>query len=604
MSRLFREKAMHDEPCDVLIIGAGLAGLCLARQLLLAEPGLRIVMIDRRGEVPRTQQKVGEATVQVSGYYLARVLGLEEHLLREHYPKYNLRFYWKTATGGRRYEDLSQSYIRGLSNIFTYQLDRNKLEAELLRLDRESPGFEFHAPARDLEVDLGAGGEMHAFRFRTEQGEISGRARWVVDAAGRSRWLARKLGLLRQSPIRHGSTFFWVDGLLDVEKLTDLTPREIRLRPDRSVLGHAPAFLATNHFCGEGWWFWVIPLHGRTSLGLVFDSEKVPREEVATPARLTDWICRQFPLFARDLPRRTIVGRGGFDSFAHDCAQTLSADGWAMSGEACRFTDPLYSPGGDLIAIYNTVIADAILTRDRRELEAKVRLYEGLARAVYEAYVPSYATSYEVLGDQECFTLRYDWELTIYFAFYVFPFLNDLFTDRAFLVSYLRRFGRLGPMNRGIHDLLVGYYRWKKENRPGLPSEPVFYDFYEAAALKAAEACFYRVGVSLDEARSVLDRQLANLEEMARWIAAHVSANVLGDPRALTHPDFVGSIDVEKLAFDPQAMRERLDACRPTSRRWQWSFEPYPPDRFRGGVKEEVEGMAEKAPPVAVGGAR
>ena len=37
-----------------------------------------------------------------------------------------------------------------------------------------------------------------------------------------------------------------------------------RLRPERSALGHFPTFLATNHFCGEGYWFWVIPLHGRT----------------------------------------------------------------------------------------------------------------------------------------------------------------------------------------------------------------------------------------------------------------------------------------------------------------------------------------------------
>lgn len=577
--------------CDVLIVGSGLAGLCLARQLLLADPGLRVVMIDRRGDVPRTQQKVGEATVQVSGYYLSRVLELEEHLLCEHYMKYNLRFYWPNARGGGRYEDNSQSYIRGFSNIVTYQLDRNKLEAELLRVNRERPGFAFHAPARDLEIDLAQGGERHAFRFRTDEGEVSGRTPWVVDAAGRSRLLAKKLALLRPSPIRHGTTFFWVDGLVDVEKLTDLTPREIRLRPDRSTLGHAPAFLATNHFCGEGWWFWVIPLHGRTSLGLVFDADKVNREDVLTPARCIEWVSKHYPLFARDLPYRKIVGRGGFDSFAHDCAQTLSADGWAMVGEAGRFTDPLYSPGGDLISIYNTVVADAILTRDRRALEEKVRLYEGIERAVYEAYVPSFAVSYETLGDQECFSLRYCWELTIYFGFYVFPFINDLFTDRSFVAGYLRRFSRLGPINRGVHDLLVGYYRWKKENRPELPEEPVFFEFYEAAPLGSAGSCFYKVGVSADEAKQVLDEQLESLEEMALWIAAHVAANVLDDPRPLTHPDFLRGFDVRKLSFDPDAWHERMAACREPRQRWKWSFEPLPPDRFRGvpAMEEKME---------------
>ncbi|HBL28526.1 MAG TPA: hypothetical protein DD490_16960 [Acidobacteria bacterium] len=574
---------MHAETddCDVLILGAGLAGLCLARQLLLAEPGLRILLLERRHQVPRREQKVGEATVQVSGYYFSRVLELEEHLLRHHFPKYNLRFYWGSTAGDSRYEEYSQSYIRGLSNVFTYQLDRNVLEAELLRVNRESPGFRCVAPAKDFDVDLATGGESHTFRYTANGAACSGRARWVVDASGRSRVLVRKLGLDRPSPIVHGTTFCWVDGLLDVEKLTDLTPRQIRLRPDRRTLGHAPVFLATNHFCGEGYWFWVIPLHGRTSLGLVHDVKRVPREEVSTPAKLVEWICRHHPCFARDLPQRKIVGRGAYDSFALDAAQSISADGWALCGEAGRFTDPLYSPGGDLISIYNTLVTDAILTRDRGELEAKVRMYESLERAVYEAYIPSYTVSYDTLGDQECFSLRYTWELAIYFAFYVFPFINDLFTDRRFLTSYLRRFARLGPMNRGLHEVLAGFYRWKKEHQPGRPAQ-TFFDFYEAWQLVAAEKCFYKVGVPVEEARTILDEQLDNLEEMARWTAAYVAARVLGDPRALTHPGFVGGLDPAALSFDPDGWRARLAACGETAETWPWRCTPIPLDRFTG----------------------
>src|SRR5216684_7808757 len=119
---------------DVVIIGAGLAGLSLSRQLLLNSEK-RILLLDKRSMIPPSHQKVGEATVQLSAYYFSKVLDLEEHLLREHYLKYNLRFYWKTP--GRKndsYEDYSQAYIRNVSNIATYQLDRNKLEGEILRL--------------------------------------------------------------------------------------------------------------------------------------------------------------------------------------------------------------------------------------------------------------------------------------------------------------------------------------------------------------------------------------------------------------------------------------------------------------------------------------
>ncbi|MBV8201674.1 MAG: FAD-dependent oxidoreductase, partial [Acidobacteria bacterium] len=250
---------------DVLIIGGGLAGLALARQLLLRSDK-QVLLVDRRA-LPPAKQKVGEATVQMSGYYYARVLEMEEHLLCEHYMKYNLRFYWKHSAGGGRYEDLDQSYIRNLSNIVTYQLDRNVFEAELLRVNLLSPRFALHAPATDLEVELAAaraGGAgpaaaasgdpaRHGFRFRAGGQQIAGTAAWVVDASGRGRYLARRQGLITESPIRHGATWCWVDGLVDVERLTDLGAPEVRKRRDRAALGHVPAFLATNHFCGEGY---------------------------------------------------------------------------------------------------------------------------------------------------------------------------------------------------------------------------------------------------------------------------------------------------------------------------------------------------------------
>src|SRR5690349_4061319 len=178
-------KEQNSAEVDVLIIGAGLAGLCLARHLLLEEPDLRILMLDRQSEIPPTRQKVGEATVQVSGYFYSRVLEMEEHLLREHFLKYNLRFYWKTQRGGEVWEDLSQSYIRKISNIATYQLDRNKFEGALVEKNRENPNFELIHPIKDLSVDLAEEGSdlgdyPHAFRFEADGREISGRAGWVV----------------------------------------------------------------------------------------------------------------------------------------------------------------------------------------------------------------------------------------------------------------------------------------------------------------------------------------------------------------------------------------------------------------------------------------
>src|SRR5215204_1446286 len=285
------------EHFDVLVIGAGLAGLALARQLLL-NTDKKVLLVDRRAEFPPPKQKVGEATVQLSAYYYARVLDMEEHLMQCHYLKYNLRFYWKTeGQANDCYEHYSQSYIRKLSNINTYQLDRNKFEGELLRVNLLNPNFTFRAPAADLDVALAEAGGPHSFSFKAGGREVRGTARWVVDTSGRGRFLAKRLGLAREGRIRHGSHFFWVEGLVDIERLTNLTPQQIRTRPDRAALGHTPAWQATNHFCGEGFWFWTIPLHGKTSLGLVYDNQIFPRERVNTLEKLIDWVCEEFPLF-------------------------------------------------------------------------------------------------------------------------------------------------------------------------------------------------------------------------------------------------------------------------------------------------------------------
>ena len=103
---------------DVVIIGAGLAGLALSRQLLLYS-NKKILLVDKRTEIPPKKQKVGESTVQVSAYYYAKVLDLEEHLQTEHFVKYNLRYYWKTpGKPNDCFEHYSHAFIQKFSNIW------------------------------------------------------------------------------------------------------------------------------------------------------------------------------------------------------------------------------------------------------------------------------------------------------------------------------------------------------------------------------------------------------------------------------------------------------------------------------------------------------
>lgn len=569
-----------NEHYDVVMIGAGLAGLSLSRQLLL-NTDKTILVVEKHPTLPAKRQKVGESLVQIGGYYFSKVLDMEEHLLCEHFMKYNLRFYWKSAArDNSRFEDYGQSYIRPFSNIASYQLDRNKLEGELLRLNDQYDNFTCLTSVRELDVKLHEGPTPHTMLFSHAGEQHTVQADWLVDTTGRSRFLSRRMGLNDRNIIRHGTSFLWVDGLVDIDKLTDSSLKQIRLKKERAEIGHLPLWLATNHFMGEGFWFWVIPLQGKTSLGLVYDNRLISHEDVGTPGKLINWICNEFPLFARDLPHRHIIDHGGYKDFAHDCAQTIHPSRWAMSGVSGRFTDPLYSPGSDFIAFHNTLIMDAILTDDARELANKCQIYETAMRAIYESLLPSFAVSYDALGSQEAFTLKYTWELSVYFAFFVFPFINDLVTERLFLLSYLGKFSRLGNLNNQLQVFISNYYQWLKTERQA-PQKPLFNDFTAIGTLRRAERTFYKVGVSVQEAREVLDEQLDNLRELARYIVAYVSSVVLDDQSVLTNRDFVDGIDLQNINFSPDAISKRYAQCQASDMPYTWSFDPFVMEQFR-----------------------
>jgi len=556
---------------DVVIIGGGKAGLTLARQLLLRS-SKTILHLEKEETIPVQKQKVGESNVQVQGHYLAKVLDMEEHLCNHHVMKYNLRFMWKAeGRSGERFEDFGHSYIRKFSNIACYQLDRNKFEGELIRLNREDPCYTLQEGAKVKDVELCEGAEPHTVQFTLNGEEKRVHANWVVDTSGRNRRLATNLETKKGSEIRHSSSFFWTEGLVNIEKLTDSSLDEIRMRPERRSLGHLPFWLATNHFMGEGFWFWVIPLHSRTSFGLVYDNNLVDAREVSTKDKLLEWLYERFPLFERELGKQEIIDFQVLRNYSHDCENTISKDRWAMSGFAGRFTDPLYSPGGDMIAIYNTLITDSILTEDEEALAAKIKGYEMMMRTIYMSFVPSFHDSYDALGDQESFSMKYVWELSVYFGYYVFPFINDLYTDRLFLVAYLRRFSKLGNINRNLLKFISGFYQWKRDNEEGDP-DPKFFEFMNVESLSRAESTFYEVGVSVDEAVKVLDDQFENLTELARFFLAHMCSRVVGDPALALSKAHVESIDLSSIVFNVEEISRTWNILPASGEKYEWNL--------------------------------
>src|SRR3989441_10310629 len=83
---------------DVAVVGGGLAGASLARQLSLEAPAVRGLVVEKRAHpVPEAAFKDGEATVEIGAHYFRSILALEPRLRADQLQKLDLRYFFTHA---------------------------------------------------------------------------------------------------------------------------------------------------------------------------------------------------------------------------------------------------------------------------------------------------------------------------------------------------------------------------------------------------------------------------------------------------------------------------------------------------------------------------
>ena len=203
------------EEFDVVILGGGLAGQTLARQIKRERPAVSILVAEmQRHPVRESAHKVGELTVEIGAHYLSKVLGLESHLLAAQLPKSGLRYFFSHGDN----EDVARRVEMGASffpPVPGFQLDRGRLE-NFLREKNVDLGVEFwdRAKARRVTRD----DEKHYVALERGGRSISVAARWVVDASGRSGLLKRQLGLAREVGHKCDAVWFRLDDIVDIDE--------------------------------------------------------------------------------------------------------------------------------------------------------------------------------------------------------------------------------------------------------------------------------------------------------------------------------------------------------------------------------------------------
>jgi flavin-dependent dehydrogenase len=394
---------------DVAIIGGALAGAATAIQLLRRQPALKVVIVEKSAAFPR---KVGEATVEVSAYFLGRVLGMTQYLNEAHLVKQGMRF-WFANERTAALDECSEIGGRYLARVPAYQLDRSLLDAEVLSR-AVALGAEIIRPATVQKVDLVAGGTQ-TVTLRHGEETVAINARWVVDASGPAAFLARQNGWLCPN-LEHPTTSAWARW----RKVKDWDGYELAQKfPEWALQCHGIRATATNHFMGDGWWAWCIPLKGGdVSIGVVFDQRRVEWPEGGSVGqRLKDFLMKH-PAAAEIMRDAEFVeGDVHWRKNLPYCTTKHAGDGFVLVGDAAAFIDPFYSPGMDWIAFTSYAAAEMIVAQQRGENAAAraQRHHDDFSRSYTCWFNALYKDKYDYLGDFELMRTVFLLDLGLYY---------------------------------------------------------------------------------------------------------------------------------------------------------------------------------------------
>jgi len=463
---------------DVLVIGGGVSGSATALLLRRRLPGARIIVVEKNAAFDR---KVGESTVEISSFFLARILKLYDYLSREQLPKQGFR-YWFTSDAARTLRSASEVGPRQLARTPSFQLDRQKLDEDLLAM-ASGEGVEIWRPARVVATTLPEDGSPNAFEIERDGVRTTVRARWAVDASGRAATFATMMGTRRWNT-EHPTSALWAR-MKEVADLDGVACSGVD--PDDPWFRAVPASrrLATNHFVGHGYWWWFIPLkNGDTSVGIVWDKRFVSAPGGSLEERFRSFAARN-PLVSEML-RKASIRDGDIKGYGHlpYFVDRICGRGWVAVGDAAGFLDPFYSPGLDHLS-FSAVDRAALIEKDLAgggvsdaELAESNRVFSQFFRYFFQAI---YKDKYVFMGDYDLMTASFLLDTAGYYFVAVWPAYKKSFAtlrvppfgDAAAWVGFLpirfytRRLVRIaerrlalgtyGKRNAGRRPRLVGF---------------------------------------------------------------------------------------------------------------------------------------------------
>ncbi len=532
---------------DVVIMGGGLAGLSLANQLMLARPGTRVLVTDKRAEpAPESAFKVGESSVEVGAYYYRNIVGMADHLTEKHIRKLGLRFFLPAGDNSditRRVEfstPPTPSHSRVRNSVFTHQIDRGVFENALFDRAVER-GADAHRGWRVEDVELDAE-HQHVVTVSHEDRTTTVSGRWVVDATGRFNLLRRKLGLQTDTGHHVNAAWFRLKGGMDYEDWTD--------DEEWKSQGWEPGVRkdATSHLIGQGYWVWLIRLApGPISIGVVADPRFHPFDEINELDRMLAWLRKHEPQLAGQLDDRLgeVQDFLVVEDFSYGTSQAFSMDRWCLTGEAAAFIDPLYSPGSDFIAYLNSFSGDLICRDlDGEDIEERLDFYNFFFTQLFEPGLWLYRDQYQIFGNPQVMMCKLLNDNIAYFSTLAFLFLHGKMTQLEDLGDVMDVFETFVPLLERIQNLYRDWHQidQRKFEQMGVQSTD-FAPFLQA---------YHELGESF-ELETMIERakqKVRVLQAIAVW-TFHMAARHLPEP-----PDPERPINPQVISLHPERWEE------------------------------------------------
>lgn len=444
---------------ELIIIGGGLAASFLALSVFKRNPDFRILIIEKTESFP---QKIGESIVDMSALFV-KSLDIDP-ILAKHTPKSGIRFQFNESNSSdpSRIAEFASPTFPG--RIKGYHLDRKVFDQEILD-EAVRQGAHLFRPAQILhsshrefhnELDVEVAGELKKVQ-----------SKWIVDATGRHRFLARKLKWEdRKIHLNTGAIMAHFKGIAPAENW-DSTSNEYW---DTASIGLRK--FSTTHLMRKHCWWWIIRLdEERTSIGVVFDKNKIQFEDPE------QFFLQQIEKDAQLSLMLKGAERGEIRHVPHlpYVSKKLYTKGIALLGESGAFLDPFVSPGIELIGQQCIFLADQFCKEKTsgRFDEKSWKTYEKTFQQAYDSRLRIYEEAYQLMESFDLFT---NWLIQgnfMYFVRVVYPAI--IFPQRLKLPMHFNFMERVA----------LNYFSWrlkriqevrKQQNRvPDYPANSLIY---------------------------------------------------------------------------------------------------------------------------------